>query len=117
MESSSQLGHQTGGKVPGRQRLGGLDCHSKWGQACEGRSLGRTSRQLGSRAQGQPACGDPPSLQPQAFPQTQGRGSYRPVTLWPSPHVCTEPATNLCVTRERISTKKVSRQDRTKAEM
>lgn len=38
----------------------------------------------------------------------------------PLPHSCTgesEPATDLCVTSERISMRKVSEHDRTKAEM
>lgn len=57
------------------------------------------------------AYGDSP------FFHSQGRPHRPPAAL---PHICTrgsEPATDLCVTSERISMRKVSEHDRTKAEM
>lgn len=61
------------------------------------------------------ASRDPPSPQHQGFPyRPSGPGSCRPIDSGLLSK--SEPATNLCVTSERISTRKVSVQDRTKAE-
>ena len=65
----------------------------------------------------------PPSLQPQVFPHRPPRSGVLqaqrdPTSFFPTSALGeSEPATNLCVTSERISMRKVSKQDRTKAEM
>lgn len=80
----------------------------------------RAAGQLGSVTAW--SCRDSPSLQPLASPhRPPGSGvlqAHRALT--PSPRLHrgeSEPVTHLCVTSERVSMRKVNKQDRTKAEM